>query len=109
MELLKKIFSPLTQIKGRTSITLIVIEALAVLLFWEIFGRHGLIPTPLGIVSSVARIVTSDYFIDNFFSSLMLTLSGMGISIVIALLVSYLSLIPVFSPIARFIVKCRYL
>jgi ABC-type nitrate/sulfonate/bicarbonate transport system permease component len=109
MELLKKIFSPLTQIKGRTSITLIVIEALSVLLFWEIFGQHGLIPTPLKIISAVVRIITSDYFIDNFFSSLMLTLSGMGISIIIALIVSYLSLIPVFSPVARFIVKCRYL
>jgi ABC-type nitrate/sulfonate/bicarbonate transport system permease component len=109
MELLKKIFSPLTQINGRTSITLIVIEAFSVLLFWEIFGQHGLIPTPLKIVGSVVRIVTSDYFIDNFFSSLMLTLSGMSISIVIALVVSYLSLIPVFSPIAKFIVKCRYL
>jgi NitT/TauT family transport system permease protein len=33
----------------------------------------------------------------------------MGISIVLALLVSYLSLIPFFAPVAKFIVKCRYL
>jgi ABC-type nitrate/sulfonate/bicarbonate transport system permease component len=109
MEFLKKIFSPLTQIKGRTSIMLVIIEALAALLLWEIFGRNGLIPTPSKIISSVIRIITSDFFVDNLFSSLGLTLTGMGISIAIALVVSYLSLIPIFEPVARFIVKCRYL
>jgi ABC-type nitrate/sulfonate/bicarbonate transport system permease component len=109
MDVLKKIFSPLTQIKGRTSIILIVIEALAALLFWEFFGQNGLIPTPTKIIGAVIRVVTSDYFVDNLFSSLTLTFTGMGISIFIALVVSYLSLIPVFSPVAKFIVKCRYL
>jgi len=109
MEILKKIFSPLTQIKGRTSVILIVIEALAALLFWEIFGQNGLIPTPSKIIGAVIRIVTSEYFVDNLFSSLALTFTGMGISIFIALVVSYLSVIPAFAPIAKFIVKCRYL
>lgn len=109
MEFLKKIFSPLTQIKGRTSIFLITIEVLAALLFWEFFGQNGLIPTPSKILGAVVRIVTSDYFVDNLFSSLSLTLTGMGISILIALAVSYLALIPVFAPVAKFIMKCRYL
>jgi ABC-type nitrate/sulfonate/bicarbonate transport system permease component len=109
MEFLKKIFSPLTQIKGRTSVMLVVIEAVAALLLWEIFGQKGLIPTPSKIIAAVIRIVTSDYFVDNLFSSLSLTLTGMAISILITLVVSYLSLIPFFTPIARFIVKCRYL
>ncbi|MCD9014461.1 ABC transporter permease [Parachryseolinea silvisoli] len=109
MELLKTIFSPLTQIKGRTSIILIVVEAFLALLLWEIVGQNGLIPVPSKILTSVVAIVTSSYFVDNLFSSLTLTFTGMGISIVLALLVSYLSLIPVFAPIAKFIVKCRYL
>lgn len=109
MEFLKQIISPLNHVKGRTLIMLIVIEAFVALLLWEIFGQNGLIPTPLRIISSVFTIIASEYFIDNLFSSLALTLSGMGISIVIALVVSYLSLIPIFSPIAKFIVKCRYL
>jgi ABC-type nitrate/sulfonate/bicarbonate transport system permease component len=109
MDILKKIFSPLTQIKGRTSIILIVIEAFTALLLWEIFGQNGLIPTPTKVVASVVRIITSESFIDNLFSSLSLTLTGMGISILIALIVSYLSLIPFFAPVAKFIVKCRYL
>jgi ABC-type nitrate/sulfonate/bicarbonate transport system permease component len=109
MDNLKKIFSPLTQIKGRTSILLISVEALAALLFWEFFGQSGLIPTPSKIIGSVFKIIASDSFVDNLFSSLALTFTGMGISILIALVVSYLSLIPVFAPIAKFIVKCRYL
>lgn len=109
MEQLKKIFSPLTQIKGRTSIILILIEAFSALLLWEIFGQNGLIPTPLKIVSAVIRIISSDTFYDNLFSSLTLTFTGMGISILIALVVSYLALIPVFAPVAKFIIKCRYL
>jgi ABC-type nitrate/sulfonate/bicarbonate transport system permease component len=109
MDFLKKIFNPLTQIKGRTSILLVVIEALLALLLWEIFGSNGLIPTPSKIMASVFKIVGTDFFIDNLFSSLALTLTGMGLSIVIALVVSYLSLIPFFAPVAKFIVKCRYL
>jgi ABC-type nitrate/sulfonate/bicarbonate transport system permease component len=109
MEFIKKMFSPLTHIKGRTAVTLIIVQAVAALLLWEIFGRNGLIPTPSKIITSVIKIVTSDFFVDNLFSSLFLTFTGMGISIVIALLVSYLSLIPFFAPLARFIVKCRYL
>jgi ABC-type nitrate/sulfonate/bicarbonate transport system permease component len=109
MDVLKKIFIPLTHVKGRTLIMLVVIEAVCALLLWEIFGSNGLIPTPSKIIGSVFRIVTTESFIDNLFSSLALTLTGMGISIVIALVVSYLSLIPFFAPVAKFIVKCRYL
>ncbi len=107
--MLKEIVTPLTQVKWRTLLTLIILEAFIALLLWEVFGGHGLIPGPLKIIQSVLKILTSNYFIDNFFSSLTLTMTGMGISIVIALLVSYLSLIPLFAPIAKFIVKCRYL
>jgi len=88
---------------------LIIIEAVIALLLWQLFGGNGLIPTPLKIAKSIIAIVGSGYFIDNFFSSLSLTLTGMALSIVIALVVSYLSLIPVFAPIAKFIMKCRYL
>lgn len=109
MNFLKELITPLTQTKWRTYVTLIVAEAFLALLLWEIFGGHGLIPGPLKILSAIGKIVTTGFFIDNFFSSLTLTLSGMGISIVIALVVSYLSLIPIFEPVAKFVMKCRYL
>lgn len=88
---------------------LMAFEGLAALLLWEIFGRNGLIPTPSKIITGVIRVISSDGFVDNLFSSLGLTLTGMGISIAITLVVGYLALIPFFEPVARFIVKCRYL
>jgi len=109
METLKSIFSPLTQVKGRTSTMIIVAEVALALGLWQIIGGGGLIPTPFQIVLSTWRILSSPSFADNLFSSLGLTMSGMGISIVLALLISYLSLLPVFAPVARFVVKCRYL
>ena len=109
MEIFKSLFSPLTQLKGRTLTMVIIVEVALALGLWQIFGGGGLIPTPSQILTAVIRIVTSTYFADNLFSSLGLTLSGMGISIVLALVISYLSLLPVFAPVARFIVKCRYL
>lgn len=109
MEFLKNIFTPLTNIKGRTAVLLITVQALVALLLWEVLGGNGLIPTPSKILIAIGRIVTSASFADNLFSSLGLTLTGMGISILIALVVSYMSLIPFFAPLAKFIVKCRYL
>jgi len=109
MEIIRQIINPLTTVKKKTALLLLLTEAAAALLLWEVFGRNGLIPTPGQIVVRAWAIVTSEYFVDNFLSSLGLTLSGMGLSIAIALTVSYASLIPLFTPVARFVMKCRYL
>lgn len=109
MEIIKGLFIPLTQLKGRTLTMVIVAEVALALALWQLLGGGGLIPTPTQIFLAVIRIVTMPSFADNLFSSLGLTLTGMGVSIVFALLISYLSLIPAFTPVARFIVKCRYL
>jgi ABC-type nitrate/sulfonate/bicarbonate transport system permease component len=109
MDFIKQIIRPLTPVKGKTAAILVVTEAAVALSLWEILGGGGLIPTPTKIAGQAFSIVTSGYFVDNFLTSLGLTLTGMGLSIIIALVVSYLSLIPVFTPVSRFIVKCRYL
>jgi ABC-type nitrate/sulfonate/bicarbonate transport system permease component len=57
----------------------------------------------------VLEIIQTGNFWDNFFASLMLTLKGMFIALFIALLVSYISLVPFFRPLAKFVIKCRYL
>jgi NitT/TauT family transport system permease protein len=57
----------------------------------------------------VLKIISSSGFYDDLFSSLSLTLRGMGISILISLIICYLSLIRFFQPIAKFIIKCMYL
>lgn len=109
MDFIKQLIHPLASLKGRAAILLISVQVAAALLLWEVFGNNGLIPGPVKILQSVLRIVTAGEFIDNFFSSLGLMLSGMGLSIGLALLISYASLMPVFMPLARFVMKCRYL
>jgi ABC-type nitrate/sulfonate/bicarbonate transport system permease component len=109
MKFLNEIFHPLDHAKGRTYAILIASQAALALGLWQIFGSGGLIPTPSKVAEAVVRIIATEYFWDNFFSSLVLMFTGMGISILIALVVCYLSLIPFFYPLAKFITKCRYL
>lgn len=109
MKFLKNLFTPFSHLSDRTYIILIIIDCGLALFLWQIFAAGGLIPTPGRIVESALKIVSTNDFFDNLFSSLSLTLKGMGISILIALVICYLSLVPIFVPIAKFIIKCRYL
>lgn len=105
---LAKIFEPLRILSKRNMLILIIVQAVLALLAWQLSGG-GLIPTPTKVVAAIGRIFSAPDFIDNLFGSLGLTVKGMLISIIITLVVSYLSLIPFFQPLARFIIKCRYL
>jgi len=103
------IFEPLRIVNKQTVLILIIFEAVFALLVWQAAGGGGLIPSPLKVGKSMIEIFTSKEFGDDIFASLSLTLKGMFYSIIIALIVSYLALIPFFKPIATFITKCRYL
>jgi len=105
---IKKSIEPLHVLSTRTIYTLVAAQAIIALLAWQMSGG-GLIPTPLKVLDSTIAILSTANFYDNFFSSISLSIKGMGISLVIAIAVSYLSLVPVFNPIAKFIIKCRYL
>jgi ABC-type nitrate/sulfonate/bicarbonate transport system permease component len=109
LNFLKKLFSPFAHLSDRTYSLLIIIDCGIALLLWQVFAVGGLIPTPGRVVTSILKILSTPDFFDNLFSSLILTLKGMGFSIIIALVICYLSLVPIFYPLAKFIVKCRYL
>ena len=109
MNFIKKIFTPFSHLSNSTKTVLVAFNAILAVVLWQVFAAGGLIPTPSKILESLIKITSSGDFYDNLFASLSLTLKGMCISIVIALIVCYLSLIPFFNPIAKFIIKCRYL
>jgi NitT/TauT family transport system permease protein len=104
----QSLFTPLTVINKRTFLILAIVEAAIALLIWQLTAGE-LIPTPGRVVAAALGILGSDYFYANLVRSLELIVEGMGISIAIALVVAYLSLIPVFKPVAEFVIKCRYL
>ncbi len=87
---------------------LIFATVIVFILFWQTTAG-GLIPGFDIVMKSFFSITASKDFLENLFQSLGLTFQAMLISIVIALLIGYLSVIPLFTPLARFIVKCRYL
>lgn len=109
MKFFQKLFTPFSPLTSRVYAVLIVIDVVLVLGVWQLIGSGGLIPTPVGVFTSVLKILGTDGFSQNLVSSLTLTLKGMGYSIVAALVICYLSVIPIFTPIAKFIIKCRYL
>ena len=109
MKKLLAIFEPLRIVNQRTVLILIISEVVLALFIWQAAGGGGLIPSPVKVSKSIVEIVSSKEFGDDLFASLGLTLKGMLFSIIIALVVSYLALIPFFKPIATFITKCRYL
>jgi len=109
MNFLKKLFIPFSYLTNSTKTILVIIHCAIAIILWQVFAVGGLIPTPGRILESLIKITSSGDFYDNLFSSLSLTLKGMGISILVALVICYLSLVPFFNPIAKFIIKCRYL
>jgi ABC-type nitrate/sulfonate/bicarbonate transport system permease component len=108
MKNVKSFFEPFGIVSKSKMLLLVFIQIALVLGLWQWLGG-GLIPSPGKIGLRILEIIKSGSFWDNFMTSLMLTLKGMCIALVIALAISYLSLIPFFRPLAKFVIKCRYL
>jgi NitT/TauT family transport system permease protein len=108
MKNVKSFFEPFGIVSKSKMMLLVFIQIAFVLGLWQWLGG-GLIPSPGKIGLRILEIIKSGNFWDNFMMSLSLTLKGMCIALVIALLISYLSLIPFFRPLAKFVIKCRYL
>lgn len=93
-----------------TRILIAVATAILLVLLWQIYtSGGGLIPGPAAVVQRLCKLAGNRDFISNLFISIGLTFKAMLIAIMIALAIGYLSVIPIFRPLARFIVKCRYL
>jgi hypothetical protein len=59
MELLKRLFTPLTYISGKAFTILAIVNAVIAIILWQIFASGGLIPTPIKIGESIIKIVAS--------------------------------------------------
>lgn len=105
---MKKIFNPFAVISRTNLIIMVGIQVLVTLLLWQ-YSSTGLIPKPGNVAGALGKLLGSRLLLDNVLVSLLLTLKAMLYSIIATLLVAYLSVIPFFSSLARFVVKCRYL
>jgi sulfonate transport system permease protein len=101
-------FKPFEKISRRTFLILVGVQAVAALLLWQLCGG-GLIPPPSKVLAALGRLLTTRLFMDNLFTSLLLTGQALFYAVLITLLFSYVSVIPFFKPAAELVVKCRYL
>lgn len=109
MSQFKQLVLPFGKTYKWTFFVLLLITFALIFLFWHVSTGNGLIPKPAAVIASFFRIIGTKDFVQNLFSSILLTVKAMLLSIIIALVIGYLSVIPLFRPLARFIVKCRYL
>ena len=105
---MKNIFKPFGKISKQTFIIMVISQIILALLFWH-FASNGLIPKPIPVGEAILKLISTKLLIDNTLQSIMLTLKAMSFSIIITLFFSYLSVLPFFKSLARFLVKCRYL
>ncbi|HEY4060350.1 MAG TPA: ABC transporter permease subunit [Puia sp.] len=101
-------FKPFSTISRSAFLIMVGVQVSVTLLCWQ-FSGGGLIPQPGKVFLAFGRLLTTRLLIDNLLTSLLLTLQAMLYSIGITLALGYLSVIPFFNSLARFIVKCRYL
>lgn len=106
--MIKKLFYPFGEVNKKTQLA-IAIFWVVIGLGWFELGHSKLIPPPSKIAVSLWTMVNSAGFYDDLVASLVTTLKAMGYSILITVLIVYSSTIQVFSPLAEFISKCRYL
>jgi len=105
---MKKIFQPFGKISRQTFMIMIVAQVILALLLWHTTS-NGLIPQPLKVAKAFAHLLSTRLLMDNILVSLGLTMQAMFYSIIITLSFTYLSVLPFFKGMTRFIVKCRYL
>jgi ABC-type nitrate/sulfonate/bicarbonate transport system permease component len=104
------IFEPFHSIPKQTKVVMAIVEVVIALIIWQLCcGKHGLIPGPIIVAKLLCEVITEQGFVDNLFCSITLTIKSMFLSMLIALTLTYLSVIPVFRLITNFVIQCRYL
>lgn len=91
-----------------TALVLVVVQLAMAVWVWHAFSG-GLFPSPFKVLARMYELITSWDFLENAVASLWLTAKAMAVAILIAVSVSYASLIPLFKPLADIVVKLRYL
>lgn len=106
----KKIFTPLEKLKTNVSMLILVFWFVALLVLWIVTttGQKHLIPSPSQVIDGFTQLI-NEGLIAHVFSSLSLCFQAVAYSIIISLILVYVSPIPALKPIATIVSKFRYL
>lgn len=91
-----------------TALVLVAVQLAMALWVWHALSG-GLFPSPFKVGERMGELVTSWGFLENAVASLWLTARAMAVAILIAVVIAYASLIPLFRALADLVVKLRYL
>lgn len=105
---MKKLFSPFGKVDQRVRLIMVSAQVGFLLLLFQVF-HSPIVPAPSNILSALLVLVQSSELYENLISSLGVTIQAMFYSILITMLLVYLSVIPFFKPLAFLVSKCRYL
>lgn len=107
---MKEIFKPFEKIGKNSQLLIITSWVVAVLAFWFIssMGERHLFPSPEQVLRGFTELYNEGLVV-HIGSSLWLCLKAILIAITISLILTYLSTIPVITPIANALSKLRYL
>ena len=105
--MLLNIFSPNKTVSKTTVMIIIGFQLVALMAAW--YATGPLIPKPHEIGIALSRLMSEGDLLRELFVSTGLCLEALGIAIFISLIISYLTVLPFFRPIAFIVSKGRFL
>ncbi len=104
----KKLFTPNARPTSSVFLSMVAAQLAALLLLW-LFYPLQLFPTLGEVVASFKDLVTTQGLIQELWASLTTAIAALAAATVLALLISYLTALPFFRPLAYAASKMRYL
>jgi len=107
---MKHLLSPFEDVSKNTRLFIVIGWIVMLLAFWFIssMGERHLFPSPQQVMTGFSELYNEGLVV-HVGSSLLLCLKAIVIAVIISLIFTYLSTIPIFKPIAGMLSKLRYL
>lgn len=107
MKELINIFKPNQNLSKSTATLLLIIQAIALFLFW-MFSPSVFLPTQGETFKALTNLY-ADGVMTDLMTSLTLNLQAIGVALVVSLGLAYATVVPFFRPIVAFLSKLRFL
>lgn len=106
--MIKKLLQPNGTLSEMEKDTLVVLQMVLVFIAWDLINST-IFPRPQEIGSALFDLVVKKGVIGEFLKSIFLCTKAMGYAVLVSLFLSYLSVLPLFRPMANLATKLRFL
>lgn len=107
MKNLKQIFTPNQSVDNKTTTGIFIFYIIFVGIFWTL-NATSFFPSPFELVGRAYKLFTNESLGQELLTSFVLSTTSMLIAVIFSLIISYLSTIPAFRPIAFVFSKGRF-